>query len=50
MFTFILPIYLPSPPDYFTLDESIYEMVEKKMLLTHKRMYYYNSGNEQDQT
>lgn len=23
MFTFILPIYLPPSPDYFTLDESI---------------------------
>ena len=50
MFTFILPIYLPPPPpDYYTLDESIYEMAEKKVLLTHKRMCYYNSESEQDQ-
>lgn len=50
MFTFILPIYLPPPPDYFTLDENIYEMAEKKVLLTHKSMCYYNSGRGQDQT
>lgn len=50
MFTFILPIYLPLPPDYFTLNENIYEVAEKKALLTHKRMCYYNSASEQDET
>lgn len=31
-----------SLPDYFTLDESIYKMANKKMVLTHKRMCYCN--------
>lgn len=49
MFTFILPIYLPPPPDYFTLDENICQMAEK-MLVTKHKMRCAVHESEQDQT
>lgn len=50
MFTFILPINLPPPPDYFTLDEKVCEMAEKKVLVTKHKMRCAVHEREQDQT